>query len=100
MKTLGYEQIRKEQLDVVTRFIDGNDVFVSLPTTGGGKSLCFPCLLLVFDNLHGVINKSIAIIVYPFITLMQDQVTKFTSRGISVVCVGSECCSSLADSHQ
>ena len=89
-------QIRKEQLDVVTSFIEGNDVFVSLPT-GGGKSLCLACLPLVFDNLRGVSNKSIAIIVSPLNALMQDQVTKFTSRGISAVCVGSECCSTLAD---
>ena len=87
---------KKRQLDVVTSFIEGNDVFVSLPT-GGGKSLCFACLPLVFDNLRGVSHKSIAIIVSPLNALMQDQVTKFTSRGISAVCVGSECCSTLAD---
>ena len=96
VKCLGYQQIRTEQLDVVTKFIEGNDVFVSLPT-GVGKSLCFACLPLVYDYLRGVINKSIAIIVSPLNALMQDQVAKFTNRGMTAVYVGSECCSSLVD---
>ena len=96
VKTLGYQQIRREQLDVVIKFIEGNDVFVSLPT-GGGKSLCFACLPLVYDYLRGVIDKSIAIIVSPLNALMQDQVAKFTNRGMTAIYVGSECCSSLVD---
>ena len=29
---IGYEQIRSEQVDVVMKFIEGNDVFISFPT--------------------------------------------------------------------
>ena len=71
-------------------------MFISLPT-GGGKSLCFACLPLVYDYLRGIIDKLIAIIVSPLNTLMQDQVVKFTHRGMTAIYVGSECCSSLVD---
>ena len=96
VKTLRYQQIRREQPDVVTKFIEGNDVFISLPT-GGGKSLCFACLHLVYDYLRGIIDKSIAIIVSPLNALMQDQVAKFTHHGMTAIYVGSEYCSSLVD---
>ena len=95
VKALGYERIRKDQLDVITKFIEGNDVFVSLPT-GLGKSLCFACLPLVYDLLKGVTNKSITVIISPLNALMQDQVAKFTSRGMTALYVGSEC-STYAD---
>ena len=72
MKALGYERIRKDQLDVITKFIEGNDVFVSLPT-GLGKSLCFACLPMVYDLLKGVTNKSITVIISPLNALMQTK---------------------------
>ena len=48
VRVLGYENVRQDQFDVVLKFLEGNDMFVSLPT-GGGKSLCYACLLLVCD---------------------------------------------------
>ena len=50
VRALGYENVRQDQFDVVLNFLKGNDVFVSLPT-GGGKSLCYACLPLVYDRL-------------------------------------------------
>lgn len=54
VRALGYQRIKSEQLEVVMKFLEGYDVFVSLPT-GGGKSLCLACLPTVFDRLRGVI---------------------------------------------
>ena len=50
------------------KFLEGYNVFVSLPT-GGRKSLCFACLN----------------------ALMHDEVTKFCSLGMTAVQVGTEC---------
>lgn len=57
-------------------------MFISLPT-GGGKSLCFACLPLVYDRLREVSSKSIAVIVSPLNVLMQDQVASFSSRRVT-----------------
>ena len=72
------------------KFLEGYDVFVSLPT-GGGKSLCFACLPMVFDRLRGVTHRCIAAIVSPLKALMHDQVTKSCSLGMTAVQVGMEC---------
>jgi len=55
----------KERTVVVIKFIEGNDAFVSSPTSGD-KSLYFACLPLVYNYLRGVIDESIAITVSPF----------------------------------
>ena len=48
--TLGYAAATSDQDKAVREFLEGKDVFVSLPT-GEGKSLCFATLLAVFDFL-------------------------------------------------
>ena len=88
--TLGYSQLREQQRVVVEHFIEGNDVFVSLPT-GSGKSLCYCLLPSVFDSLKGsrlVTTRSIVVVVSPLIALMKDQVRQMTQRGVSAVYVG------------
>ena len=45
---IGYPNVRPKQ-EAVSYFIDGKDVFVSLPT-GSGKSLCYCILPGVFDE--------------------------------------------------
>ena len=46
---LGFNSLREKQVETVTTFAQGNDVFVSLPT-GSGKSLCFYILPWLFDG--------------------------------------------------
>ena len=77
-------------------FVRGKDVFVSLPT-GAGKSLCYGLLPLVFDSLRSrsllrksSANKSIVIVVSPLKSLMEDQVAKFSSRGIKCTFVNRD----------
>ena len=48
-KELGYPEMKPEQLEAAASFIEGRDVFSVLPT-GFGKSLCYACLPLAFDQ--------------------------------------------------
>ena len=84
---LGYSTLRSQQELVVKYFVQGNDVFVSLPT-GSGKSLCYTILPYVFDILRNEVEPSIVIIVSPLIALMKDQVRSMTERGLKAVFVG------------
>ena len=70
---LGYDQIKPEQQTLVEKFVSGRDVFGILPT-GFGKSLCFGCLPLVFDEMLATENASIIVIATPLTAIMQDQV--------------------------
>ena len=89
---LGYSALRPQQELAVKSFVQGNDVFISLPT-GGGKSLCYSILPDVFDALRTEVEPSIVIIVSPLIALMKDQVRSMTERGMTAVFVGD--CSKL-----
>ena len=46
--SLGYSSLKSEQLLAISSFLEGNDLFVSLPT-GYGKSLCYAALPLAFE---------------------------------------------------
>ena len=87
--SIGYSSLKNEQTTAIEAFIGGKDVFVSLPT-GYGKSLCFALLPRVFDIIRGVDKASIAIIISPLISLMQDQVTNFNRMGISSVSISDK----------
>ena len=69
---LGYT-LKPEQRSIVSSFVRGEDVFAVLPT-GFGKSLCYECLPLVFDDMRTDGLKSIIIVVTPLIAIMKDQV--------------------------
>ena len=79
MQTLGYNKICPEQFDAVFNFVKGNDVLISLPMDKE-KSLCFVCLPLVYDRLQ---EESIAVIVLPLNSMMQDLVASFSSHGVT-----------------
>ena len=71
--SLGYEDIREKQSEVVESFLNGHDVFGVLPT-GYGKSLCYACLPAVFDYLRKPKDPSIVVVVTPLVAIMKDQV--------------------------
>ena len=64
--------LKPEQRTIVSSFVQ-EDVFAVLPT-GFGKSLCYECLPLVFDDMRTDRLKSIIIVVTPLIAIMKDQV--------------------------
>ena len=71
-------------------FVQGKDVFVSLPT-GYGKSLCYGMIPLVVDEMKAYEElNSILLIVSPLISLMKDQVKHFVAKGVSAGYVSSE----------
>ena len=86
---LGYDKVKLEQRQAIRGIIEGNDVFVALPT-GYGKSLCYALLPLVFDLYYRrPPSTSIVICISPLVSLMQDQREKFSPRGLTVDYVGS-----------
>ena len=50
VKKLGYN-IKELQFDIVQKVVTGYNIFAVLPT-GFGKSLCYGCLPLVFDEMY------------------------------------------------
>ena len=57
-KQLGFEKVKKKQLEAVCAFVQGHDTFVSLPT-GYGKSTIYAILPYVFDKLKGINIKAV-----------------------------------------
>ena len=74
LKRLGCSKLCPQQEEVVRKFVQGHNVFVSLPT-GSGKSLCYCILPEVFDILRQVKDTSMFLVVSPLIALMKDHVT-------------------------
>ena len=65
------------QLEVAASFIEGRDVFSVLPT-GFGKSLCYACLPLAFDQfMKKERGYSLVIVVTPLVSIMEDQVKRY-----------------------
>ena len=86
---LGYSSLKPEQELAILSFMEGNDVFVSLPT-GFGKSLCYSALPYAFDQLRATARQSIVIVVSPLIALMKDQVAIYSAKGLKVGCITGE----------
>ena len=61
----GFEKFKGQQLDIISALLDGEDVFVLMPT-GGGKSMCYQLPALMSEGTAGVIS--------PLIALMKNQV--------------------------
>ncbi|MBC7557242.1 MAG: DNA helicase RecQ [Chryseobacterium sp.] len=64
-KYFGFSKFKGQQEQIIETLLDGNDVFVLMPT-GGGKSLCY--------QLPALISEGTAIVVSPLIALMKNQV--------------------------
>src|SRR5690606_3668928 len=71
-KYFGFSKFKGQQEEIIHDLLNGEDVFVLMPT-GGGKSLCY--------QLPALISDGVAIIVSPLIALMKNQVDAM--RGIS-----------------
>ncbi len=72
-QVFGYETFREYQQQIIENLIDGNDLFVLMPT-GGGKSLCYQV-----PALH---RPGVAVVVSPLISLMKDQVDALVACGV------------------
>ncbi|MBN8622107.1 MAG: DNA helicase RecQ [Flavobacteriales bacterium] len=64
-KYFGFSTFKGLQEEIIQKLLDGNDIFVLMPT-GGGKSLCY--------QLPALISDGTAIVVSPLIALMKNQV--------------------------
>lgn len=82
-KAAGISLLKLEQEKAIQSFVQGCDVFVSLPT-GYGKSLIYGLLPGIFNRLRGR-DKSVVLVVSPLTALMNDQVASFTAKGIAAV---------------
>ncbi len=68
----GFDNFKGEQQAIIESVLDGNDVFVLMPT-GGGKSLCY--------QLPALISDGTAIVISPLIALMKNQVDALRNYG-------------------
>ncbi len=71
-ENFGYEKLKGNQEEIIAELIDGNDVFVLMPT-GGGKSLCY--------QLPALMSEGTAIVISPLIALMKNQVDAMRNYG-------------------
>ena len=93
VRRLGYNEPTSEQSQALQAFVRGKDVLVCLPT-GTGKSLCYASLPYVFDMLRYKISEgqhsSIAVVVSPLSSLMQDQVKIYNAKELKAAFVGQD----------
>lgn len=88
MKMVGLENLKREQQEAIQEFVNGKDMFVSLPT-GYRKLYCYALLPHVFDVLWESERPSIAICVSPPTALMLEQRVKFSMKGIASEFIGA-----------
>ncbi|MFN5888610.1 MAG: DNA helicase RecQ [Flavobacteriales bacterium] len=73
----GYQSFKGEQKQIIENILAGRNTFVIMPT-GGGKSMCY--------QLPSLMMEGTAVIVYPLIALMKNQVdaNRYVSENCSV----------------
>ena len=76
------------QKRVINGYIEGNDVFCSVPT-GSGKSLCYEVAPFIFDYMNNV-NETVILVIQPLVALMKEQVKKNQEKGIKAVYLGDK----------
>ena len=73
---LGYNEVKELQWKVIAEVVSGRDVFAVLPT-GFGKSLCYGCLPIVFDEIFNPSDPSIVCVISPLTVIIKDQVASY-----------------------
>lgn len=71
-KIFGFDNFKGNQEPIIESLLDGENVFVIMPT-GGGKSMCY--------QLPALSNEGTAIVVSPLIALMKNQVDAIRNFG-------------------
>ena len=82
------ERLKEKQEEAIKTFVKGRDCFVILPT-GYGKTLCYVLLPYVFDRLRKKERTCIVLCVSPLVSLMMDQVSKYSALGLLTQYVGN-----------
>src|ERR1700757_1947118 len=75
-----FREFREPQGEVISAVLNGEDVFVVMPT-GGGKSLCY--------QLPAILLDGVTVVVSPLVALMKDPVDALVARGLSAALVNS-----------
>ena len=88
-KYFGFREFREPQGEVISGILNGQDVFVVMPT-GGGKSLCY--------QLPAILLDGVTVVVSPLLALMKDQVDALVARGLSATLINSTI--SASEQHQ
>lgn len=68
----GFDKFKGQQKEIIQTLLNGEDVFVLMPT-GGGKSLCY--------QLPALMSEGTAIVISPLIALMKNQVDALRHYG-------------------
>ena len=90
LESFKLQNLKDSQREALQHIVKGQDVFVIQPT-GYGKSLIFQSAPIVFDTVRPLSNaKSIAVVISPLASLMQDQVRYLKSVGIKADFIGDE----------
>lgn len=76
----GYLQLKPNQGDVLTQFLNGRDVLFCSPT-GSGKSLIFEVAPFAFQYLSKTENSCTCIVVSPLAALMKSKAHELKMRG-------------------
>ena len=79
-KHFGHREFREGQEEIINQILSGRDVLGIMPT-GAGKSICYQVPALMMEG--------ITLVIYPLISLMQDQVISLRESGISAAYINS-----------
>ncbi len=79
-QVFGYDDFRENQKEIIEAVLNGQDVFVLMPTASG-KSLCY--------QIPAMIRKGVGVIVSPLIALMEDQVKALRQNGVRAAYLNS-----------
>jgi len=83
------ENLKDLQRKALQKLANGEDVFVIQPT-GSGKSLIFQSAPMVIDIVKETTFKSIAVVISPLTSLMQDRVKFRKSVGLAAEFIGED----------